>query len=201
MDKIFIHYELGLKTPTKEFKEKGFSQFISDIEEAIKHYKKAYVGARSILLLDVNEISIHLLLASEVSETISLSARDLTTFSKYLYNNKDWKRLSRERSTLFYQKQIRRYLGYELSLLFEKFDKEVNDYIDPQDQYQEAEAEINTGSEFDEKDSLYSEDLSDDQCVQILRYVLSTKDLGSPEHKRQKLSAVSQIKSILYQFI
>jgi|GEM_PF-4990044 len=201
MSRYYFHYEIGMKTPTPEFRNEGFAPHEADIEEAIKVFNDTYNGKREAILLEASGSSCHILLAVNEGETIAKTAKDLIVISRYLYNDKNWKVYTREESTLFYLKRLEPYDRYELQELFEEFGKDAYIYIDPDEIFEEAEKELKIEkSEDDILDTTLSDSLTEEQCIAILRYLFSVREVGSADRRLAKNDAISKIKALLYQF-
>ena len=202
MGKYYFHYEIGMKTPTVEFRNGGFVPHAEDINEAITAYNSYYNEIREAILLSVTEYSCHILLIVKEGGSIAKTAKDLIILSKHLYNDKDWKRYSREPNTLFYLKRIQQYDAFELQDLFEEFGKDVYAYLDQEDTFEFPEDEIiiEKGEE-DILDTSGYDNLSEDQCIALMKYLFSIRTIGSAERCQAKAAAISKIKAVLYQFI
>ena len=203
MQKIYIQYTLGMKTPTSEFKKMGFEPVKQDIIEAVDEFNKRYSeNEKKLIFLGVDHRGCYLMLVAEPNVKISLNVKDLLIFCKYLYNVKSWNKYTREPNTLFYAKNVEQMTGYDAGIILcDDFGLDPTEYMDPEEMgnpYLEAGDIINT-----EEDGLEElvDTITDEQCISILQFIINMRNVGTEERRRQKEQDIRQIKAIISKWV
>lgn len=156
----------------------------------------------SCFIIAANNIEILLLYKSDDEVNISFNAKDLIILSKCLSNDFNWKRFSRNENTLFYLKSTNTYESVEE--LVEKFEHDglvcsEIDRIEQEIMMSEYSIENTQAPEYD--DIVESYIVSDDQCLDIIKYLISTQSLGDIKSQLKKKQSIQDIKDILLNFI
>lgn len=202
-------FKLKFKSPSSEALETDFKALISDVKEAIDAFNVRFRGIKEIILpsIEYSVISLVLIINDEIREQIT--AKELTYFSRYLHNEKDWVRFTKERTKLFVPIKINEITDAEL---FRYINENGLNPLDYEEYFKNLELdeeyfdeELNRGGEEKEKSDYYDFDIigliSDEQIMATLQSLLLNKDVGPEVNILKKHAAIEKIKKILIPWI
>lgn len=175
---------LTLKVPNTEGQNLDFTTKISEIKRAEDSFNQKFAGWRKrIIITKIEKDRIELALIMEC-EKENITAREIGYFSKFLYHNENWSQYSSEDTKLFSSK-----LFEEISLTELK-----NLAGEHKDENFWAELEKSQPTSSNNK----AEDLSDEEAMAALKYLMKTKDKNiGATNSQQKIWAINHIKKII----
>ncbi|MCC7572828.1 MAG: hypothetical protein KO464_05510 [Candidatus Methanofastidiosum sp.] len=196
--RTYIYYELKMKTPTPEFKVMGFKPLAEDINFAVSAFNKKYLKRRQIIIVEVEDFQIRLLLVDEEFMKKTYSIRDIVFFSKYLFNDRNWQRFSRDNNTLFYAGRNEEFTAEDAYTTL------IEENLFPYDYLDFEELDIPSEEDNNEEDlNILSEEpeLTDEQALDAFRLLLSTRNLGHEKIRESKEEDIISIKATLTRWI
>ncbi|GBG56080.1 hypothetical protein SPFL3102_00589 [Sporomusaceae bacterium FL31] len=210
INKISVKYffKLKLKSPTSLALETDFQKLTCDISEAVEFFNQKFRGIKEIILSDVEFSIISLILNFEYEPKEQVTAKELTVFSRYLHNEKEWVRFSRERTKLFIPITIIKFTDEDLLkyvstlgrnlIEYERYFNRLGD-----DAFDKLYSSENIKYEFynpKENEGLNS-DMTEEQIIAIIKFLFATKDLGPAPGVFKKNQAIEDIKKILIPWV
>ncbi|RKD22340.1 hypothetical protein SAMN02745883_02383 [Caminicella sporogenes DSM 14501] len=199
MAKDYIYYILTMKTPTQEFKEKGFKNFKEDIEAGVRIFNAQLKNEKELVLLDVEDSEIYLMLITEPKEDKQYTLKDLVIFSRIMYNTLNWNKYTREENTLFYSKRTEKLEISSAEEIICEFGLIPYDYMD-EDDLESIEHEPIEIEEIDEEEGFFDY-ISDEQAIAVFNYLLKVQDIGDAYSIERKKHTINKIKKILEEWI
>ncbi|MFC5703054.1 hypothetical protein ACFPVX_17330 [Cohnella faecalis] len=202
-------FKLKFKSPSSEALNTDFNTLISDVNEAIDAFNARFRGIKEIVLpsIEYSVISLVLIVYDEIREQIT--AKELTYFSRYLHNERDWVRFTKERTKLFVPIKINEITDAELFRHIHENSLNPLDYeeyfknLELEEEY--FDEELDRGNKGMEKGESFESDLissvSDEQIIATLQSLLLNKDMGLAVNVFKKNAAVEKIKRILMPWI
>lgn len=208
----FFYFDLKLKSPSDLALKDGLDNFAEDTYNASEFFNNRFQGIKKITVLEVEGVALRLMLVYERSTPDKVTAKELTVFSRFLYNERGWDKFTKEPSKLFIPSKIVPMDVFDAQSLIMEFD------IHPQDERilqwpslwpDWAESTIDSVEESsevkktlvscDEDDdiSYLEDDLTDEQLLAVLNCILLTQNLGSQEAREAKKSTIKQIKKLI----
>ncbi|ELK41166.1 MULTISPECIES: hypothetical protein [Brevibacillus] len=206
----YFYFDLKLKSPSDSALENGLDDFAEDTYDAAEFFNNRFKGIKKITILEVEGVALRLMLVYERSTPDKVTAKELTIFSRFLYNERSWDRFTKEPSKLFIPTKIVPMEWHEAHFtITADFERDLEDEkikrwpslwpdwagFDFDPDYEG----LNTATvSCDEDDDIsYEDELTDDQLLAVLNSVLLTQNLGSSEAKEAKRSTIKQIKKLI----
>jgi len=189
MFKKFYKTVLTLKVPNVKGENLDFTTKKSEIQRAQDSFNQKFAGWRKRLIIGkIEKDRIELALIMECDKE-NITAREIGHFSKCLCNNENWSQYSSEDTKLF--KSI---LFEEISLT--ELKNLVVDYKD-EEFWNELEKFQPTSSN-NKIENYKIEDLSDEEALAALKYLMKTKNKNiGATNSQQKIWTINQIKKII----
>jgi len=196
---------LKLKAPSEKGKKANFKDDQDELLEALHEFNMKYRSwSKRLILTKIENNFFNLVLVIEKDKD-KISTREIRSFTAYLNKEKNWSVYSREASKLFGGIKF-----LEISL---NEAKEIISTIQSDSQlYKLQEEDISfllqtqsklTQKEINEEKNKISfetnEDLSDEQALAILNYLIKTKNLGNNYQKKKE--TIIQIKDMLIKWL
>lgn len=209
----FFYFDLKLKSPSDLALTEGLENNTEDTYEAAEFFNNRFQGIKKVTILEVQGIALRLMLVYERSTPDKITAKELTVFSRYLYNERNWDRFTKEDNKLFIPSKITSMEWHEAQSAVEgEFENNADEdkinrwpslwpdwaqydfYTDGIDERSNAMVSC----EDDDADILTSEvSLSDQQLITVLNSILATQNLGSSESIERKKKTIQQIKKLI----
>jgi hypothetical protein len=202
----WFFFDLKLKFPSELALATNLADRIDEAYEAAAHFNQRYSGIKSITVLGTESNRLLLILYYRKSIPEKVTAKELKIFSQFLSQNKQWGEFSTEKTKLFVPVRIIE-MNWDKAqfALFNEFehsseDKKAEQYgaafwpvwgegdygIDLEDSIKKATVSL-----------IEDEDLSDEQLLAVLQYLIMTKDLGSIKAKKSKQGVLEEIKQLI----
>ena len=170
VNQIF-HLRVGLKSAKAETTaELDFRELRDEIQKACDMSNNKH-GYKKLKILDVTIKSIQLELRIQTEQGIKSTGRELSTFSRALYNTFNWARFSSVPSRLFMVTECEE-KTQEDEMLSINESEEVVPYI------------INT-------------DITDDEMLRLINFIVSFQDKGDTETIERRKRTIRNIKKLL----
>ncbi|WNC15630.1 hypothetical protein [Brevibacillus brevis] len=208
----FFYFDLKLKSPSELALANGLDDFAEDTYDAAEFFNNRFQGIKRITVLEVEGVALRLMLVYERSTPDKVTAKELTVFSRYLYNERGWDKFTKEASKLFIPSKIVPMDVFDAQTTIMEFDIHPGDekilkwpslwpdwaetLVDSDDGKAEMKKPIIS---WDEDDDIFSleDELTDEQLLAVLNSILLTQNLGSNEAKEAKKSTIKQIKKLI----
>jgi len=203
----YFYFDLKLKSPSETALETGLDRYAEDTYMAAEFFNQRFQGIKKITILEVEGIAVRLMLVYERSTPEKVTAKELTVFSRYLYNERGWDKFTKEPTKLFIPTKIVPMQWHEAHFaITADFERDPDDELikrypslwpDWADLGFEPEEEVTVNCEEDDDISSYEDELSDEQLIAVLNSILATQDMGSNKAKEAKKSVIKQIKKLI----
>lgn len=203
----YFYFDLRLKSPSETALETGLDRYAEDTYMAAEFFNHRFQGIKKITILEVEGIAVRLMLVYERSTPEKVTAKELTVFSRYLYNERGWDKFTKEPTKLFIPTKIVPMEWHEAHFaITADFERNPDDELiqrypslwpDWADFGFEPEDDVVVSCEEDDDLSSYEEELSDEQLIAVLNSILATQDMGSHKAKEAKKSVIKQIKKLI----
>lgn len=207
----FFYFDLKLKSPSELALENGLDDFAEDTYDAAEFFNNRFQGIKKITVLGVEGVALRLMLVYERSTPDKVTAKELTVFSRYLYNERGWDKFTKETSKLFIPSKIVPMDIFDAQELIMEFDNHPADerllqwpslwpdWAETVVDSVETDELKRTIISCDEDDDISSleDELTDEQLLAVLNSILLTQNLGSSESKEAKRSTIKQIKKLI----
>lgn len=203
----YFYFDLKLKSPSETALEAGLDRYAEDTYMAAEFFNQRFQGIKKITILEVEGIAVRLMLVYERSTPEKVTAKELTVFSRYLYNERGWDKFTKEPTKLFIPTKIVPMQWHEAHFaITADFERDPDDELikrypslwpDWADFGFEPEEEVTVSCEEDDDLSSYEDELSDEQLIAVLNSILATQDMGSHKAKAAKKSVIKQIKKLI----
>ena len=162
---------LGLKSPSRENTENlDFRNLEDDIKNGILHFNRRHGGYKTISFIKASQKSISIKLTITTDEGIKSPAREVSTLSRYLYNEAGWSIYSAIPNRLF---QVLEYT--------ETFEETLNNLF-PKVVAQEP---------------LPEQDMSDEQMLKTIEFIVHNQNNGTDETIFRRKNCLNQIKKYI----
>lgn len=191
----FHYFDLRLKAPSDEALQKGLAKFEEDAFDAAEYFNTRFRGIKQIVVFEVGDQTLSLMLVFYSETPEKVTAKELTVFSRYLQNEMNWNRFSRESSKLFIPNRIVETTAHEAFTTFEEFGREYDE-----DQILRWPSLIPDWADpgyFLADDQDFDIELTDEQMLAVLTSIIQTQNLGLEESKAAKQKAINEIKTII----
>ena len=195
-----IKIVLKIKSPSMEAAELDLSSLTDEIMEATLNFNDKFRDwSKRLIVNQIAKRSIHLLLIMEKEkEQDNLSAREIRSFTSYLRNTKGWFKYTKDPKKMFAGVDFIAVGKREAEDLLNKaisneylYAEQEQDILFLQTQLIHSEAELEM---FDN-----SEELSDEDAILVMEYLLKTQNRGGRAEKKQE--DVMKIKTILKKWL
>jgi hypothetical protein len=203
----YFYFDLKLKSPSETALEAGLDRYAEDTYMAAEFFNQRFQGIKKITILEVEGIAVRLMLVYERSTPEKVTAKELTVFSRYLYNERGWDKFTKEPTKLFIPTKIVPMEWHEAHFaITADFERDPDDELikrypslwpDWADFGFEPEEEVTVSCKEDDDISSYEDELSDEQLIAVLNSILATQDMGSHKAKEAKKSVIKQIKKLI----
>lgn len=204
----YFYFDLKLKSPSETALEAGLDRYAEDTYMAAEFFNQRFQGIKKITILEVEGIAVRLMLVYERSTPEKVTAKELTVFSRYLYNERGWDKFTKEPTKLFIPTKIVPMEWHEAHFaITADFERDPDDELikrypslwpDWADfGFEPEDDEVMVSCEEDDDISSYEEELSDEQLIAVLNSILATQDIGSNKAKEAKKSVIKQIKKLI----
>ncbi|MCF6093888.1 hypothetical protein L1765_07880 [Microaerobacter geothermalis] len=203
----YFYFDLKLKSPSETALETGLDRYAEDTYMAAEFFNQRFQGIKKITILEVEGIAVRLMLVYERSTPEKVTAKELTVFSRYLYNERGWDKFTKEPTKLFIPTKIVPMEWHEAHFtITADFERDPDDELiqrypslwpDWADFGFEPEDDVVVSCEEDDDLSSYEEELSDEQLIAVLNSILATQNMGSHKAKEAKKSVIKQIKKLI----
>ncbi|MCM3624347.1 hypothetical protein M4D70_19150 [Brevibacillus borstelensis] len=207
----FFYFDLKLKSPSELALENGLDDFAEDTYDAAEFFNNRFQGIKKITVLEVEGVALRLMLVYERTTPDKVTAKELTVFSRYLYNERGWDKFTKEASKLFIPSKIVPMDVFDAQTTIMEFDIHPADerilkwpslwpdWAETVVDSVETDELKRTLISCDEDDDISSleDELTDEQLLAVLNSILLTQNLGSNEAKEAKKSTIKQIKTLI----
>jgi len=207
----YFYFDLKLKSPSEAALEKGLENFSEDTYDAAEFFNHRFQGIKKITVLEVEGIAVRLMLVYERSTPEKVTAKELTVFSRFLYNERGWDKFTKEPSKLFIPIKIVPMEWHDAQFTIDaEFENHPEDErnkrwpslwpdwanfdFEPEDR--EAN-KVEVSCDEDDGISSYEDEITDEQLLAVLNSIVLTQNLGSKEAKEAKKSTIKQIKKLI----
>lgn len=187
---------LKLKTPSDQGNSIDFTEKLGDLMDAVNVFNEKFrIWDKRIVIYMISKKSIHLLLAMEkekLNETIS--ARDIRFFTMYLNNKKNWHVFSRNTSNLFE--------SVNFSRVDQETARDIVEWIAPGSEMYRAQLEdigVFTNMLPGAMTMTDGSDVSDEEALAVIQYLMKTKDKGLRSH--DKKATLAQINKLIQKWM
>lgn len=102
----YFYFDLKLKSPSETALEAGLDRYAEDTYMAAEFFNQRFQGIKKITILEVEGIAVRLMLVYERSTPEKVTAKELTVFSRYLYNERGWDKFTKEPTKMFIPTKI-----------------------------------------------------------------------------------------------
>ena len=198
-------YDITLKliTPSDLGSHLDFISKQDEILEAVYHFNEKFrTWSKRIVVYLISRKSIHLLLFMESEKHQEhITAREVRFFTTFLNNQKNWNVYSRHSSKLFEGVNFAECSFEAARSQIDRMDKDSELYNSQLEEIEYLDTEnlrrsVVSGSEATLEDAL---DISDEDIVPIVSYLLKTKNKGN--NRIDKAETISQLKEILKKWL
>ncbi|QRG65991.1 hypothetical protein [Brevibacillus choshinensis] len=206
----FFYFDLKLKSPSDMALKRGLDDFAEDTYDSAEFFNNRFQGIKKITVLEVEGVALRLMLVYERSTPDKVTAKELTVFSRFLYNERGWDKFTKESSKLFIPTKIVPMEWHEahftITADFERDSEDERNKRWPslwpdwaEYEFDPDLEETNTATVSCEEDDdiSYEDELTDQQLIAVLNSILATQDLGSKDAKEAKKSTIKQIKKLI----
>lgn len=197
-------YDMTLKliTPSEKGSQIDFTSKQDDILEAVCSFNEKFrTWSKRIIVYMISKKSIHLLLFMESEKKLEhISAREIRFFTTYLNNRKNWNEYSRNSSKLFESVNFSASSMQEALHQIEGMDSDSDSFMMQAEEIEFIRKESQkTGARSEAAETPDLEELSDEDVVVIVNYLVKTRNKG--ENRAQKAETLSEIKELLKKWL
>lgn len=207
----YFYFDLKLKSPSEQALDQRLDSFVEDTYVAAEFFNNRFQGIKKITILEVEGIAVRLMLVYERSTPDKVTAKELSVFSRYLYNERGWDKFTKEPTKLFIPTKIVPMEWHEAHFaITADFERDPDDEFikrypslwpdwadfgfEPDD---EGAITSTVSCEEDDDISSYEDELTDEQLIAVLNSILATQDFGAKEAKETKKATIKQIKKLI----
>lgn len=191
---------MKIKSPSKDAVDLDLNSLSDEILEAVLNFNDKFRDwDKRLIVNQIAKRSIHLLLIMEKEKVQeNLSAREIRSFTSYLRTNKGWFKYTRDPNKMFTSVDFIAVGKREAEELLNKaisnehlIAAQEQDILFMKQQLERGAAEV----------ELFENglDLSDEDAMTVMEYLLKTQDKGSRSEK--KIDDVLRIKTILKKWL
>ncbi|HHW61195.1 MAG TPA: hypothetical protein GX404_04750 [Syntrophomonadaceae bacterium] len=199
MSKYYYYVNLQLNQTTERGASVDLETLLDDILDAADYMNSAYQKTRCLLIMQVHDLEIDLMLLSSTPMQPQDIADELRVFSGYLIDECGWSVLSSDPS-LFIMNPERMYEFNPWQAQLALFDSghdlmQLEEWFDPLFESPEAVDQQPQKPEMQETEPI--EEISDEQMLSALRFIIDVQNLGSYEAVSRKKDLLQRIKNLL----
>jgi len=171
-----FNFILILKSPKAETTVNlNFNELEDEIKRAIAHANYKHGGYKTLELLSTTQKSIQLKLTIKTEKGILTPSREVSTFSRYLYNECNWSKYSSIPNRLF---------------TVSEFEEET---LNTDDSEILIQNKVITPTDIRGAESY----MTDNEMINLIKFIIKNQNVGSNETKERRKKTINQIKSYL----
>lgn len=195
---------LKLKSPSDLIEKFQTSEFKDDLKEAQCAFNKHFHGKKSIEVCFDEHSTIHVILIMIKPVERNITAKELTYFSRYLYQEKDWAIYSNEDNKLFITaKPIKQIEKSDVEIYFAEMDLDVTTryWFSPDNEPDDLGEEEEDDDTLEISEISTDVSLSDSQLMKSVEFLIETKNHGNFKSKNNKRETLEKIHEAIIKYL